>query len=163
MVQPRTDSSRHSGPLGLRPHPLALCIDLLGTEPTRVGARRIAHQGAAELVEVALEWDEGQRATLQIGNGGDRKRRQLEVRGDSGVLAYDDLAVEKALMDGTPIAFGTESPLTVVLGRFEAAIRRRLPDRGDIDLARDVVRTLSRIDAALETDAGAIPARSRPL
>ncbi len=145
------------------PHPLALCIDLLGTEPTRVGARRIVREGAAELVEADLEWDRGPHARIRIGNAGDRKCRRLEARGESGAIVYDDLAGEKALLDGTAIAFAPEAPLAAVLTRFATAIGRGQPDSGDVKLALDVVRTLGRIDIALEADRGAVPARARPL
>ena len=145
------------------PHPLALCIDLLGAEPDRVDARRIVDEDSAELVEAVLEWNAGQRATLRFGNADDSKRRRLTVRGESGVFAYDDLAADKALMNGAPVGFAPESPLAAVLARFAAAIRRGTPDSEDIDLALAVVRTLSRVDAALGVEGAAVPGRACPL
>ena len=145
------------------PHPLALCIDLLGGVPAAVRARRIVDEGAAELVEATLEWDQGPRATVRMGNADDRKRRRLEARGDSGAFTYDDVAADKARLNGEPVAFAAEAPLAVVVARFAAAIGRGRPDRGDLDLAIEVVRTLERIDAALAHHRRAVPTRPQPL
>ena len=145
------------------PHPLALCIDLFGAEPAGVRARRLADERGAELVEATLQWDRGPRAVVRIGNAGDRRRRRLEARGESGTLIYDDVEADKALLNGSPVAFASETPLAAVLARFAAAIERGRPDRGDIELAIAVVRTLARIDAALEADRHAVRAPSRPL
>jgi predicted dehydrogenase len=145
------------------PHPLALCIDLLGAEPTRVTARRTVREGDAELVEADLKWDQGPHARVRIGNAGDHKCRRLEAQGESGTITYDDLAPDKALLDGTPVAFPPEAPLAAVLTRFAMAIGRGQPDNGDVKLGLEVVRTLARIDLALEAGSGAVPARMHPL
>ena len=102
-----------------------------------------------ELIEAALGWDAGAKARLRFGNAAEGKQRQLTVRGESATLEYDDVAADKARFDGASVPFAPEAPLAAVLARFAAAIRRGPPDDGDVDLGLRVVRTLSRIDAAL--------------
>ena len=131
------------------PHPLAICIDLLGAEPDRVNARPIVQGRGGELIEADLGWDGGATARLRFGNGAESRQRRFTVRGETGTLEYDDAAADKARLDGAPVRFAPEAPLAAVLARFAAAIRLGSPDSGDMGLALGVVRTLSRIDSAL--------------
>jgi predicted dehydrogenase len=138
-----------SGRWDYGPHPLAVSIDLVGREPDQVAAQRIAREDEAELIEARLSWDAGPTAVLVFGNAAGEKRRAMTVRSVTETFTYNDLAADKARLDGAALDYGPQTPLAVLLTRFAAAIRRGKPDASDLDLAVGVVRTLFRIDEAL--------------
>ena len=131
------------------PHPLALCIDLVGAEPDSVNARYLAREDGGELLDVSLDWNEGMAATLRYGNAARVSERNLTVEGEAGFLRYDDLAADQALLNGVPVPFSPQAPLAAVVERFASAIRRGAADTADMDLGVSVVRTLTRMDATL--------------
>jgi len=133
-------------------HDVAMCLDLLGTKPGAVAARRLSrHQGpeavAAETIALTLRFP-GVTAELTIGTDMDKVRR-FEVDCGSVRIVYDDLAVDRLTVDGVrhPVAY--ERPLKIVTREFVALIRAGSADISGLDLGLQVVDVLERCQAAL--------------
>ena len=124
------------------PHDIAMCIDLLGSEPQEVAAERVERArvdaGWAERVRLSLRFAGNVDAHIELSTLGER-RRNFEVRLDSGILRYDGALPERP----------TERPLARALHGFAAAIASGSTSTASVELGVAVVRTLARCDAAL--------------
>ena len=131
-------------------HAVAVALDLMGTEPEAITAIWVNHVGDKELVEVGFRWGDVT-ANLTIGNGDAERNRWLEITTGSHRLHYNDIADRKATIDGRAIDYAGPLPLTTVVERFVAAIKRAKPDTDDLLLGAACVRTLAAIQDILET------------
>lgn len=138
------------------PHPVALCLDLLGA-PVSLRARRPlvrrTEAGLQELVEIDLEFDGGAACRIATGNGFDHRERRVVVRGERAALVYDDAGHDKLvrIVEGQrePLAVGNGRPLSRALTAFADAIRAERPDWNGAALGAAVVGVLADVDVAL--------------
>ena len=136
------------------PHDLAMCIDLVEAVPTRVSARREAHEkiddGMGERYLIDLTFPRNITAQIRVGNLVRPKRRRLEVQGAKGTLMFDDLAEQKLMQrirhSEKPLAYDAELPLTTQVREFAAAVRFRRPSDPTLQLGREVVEILTRCE-----------------
>ena len=73
-------------------HDVAMCIDLLGEEPSHVEVKKSftsTSNPLGKIFTIALSFPSGISATCTFGNGADFKRRCLAVVYDNGCLVYD--------------------------------------------------------------------------
>jgi predicted dehydrogenase len=150
------------------PHPLALCVDLLGA-PERIAARRLSFEGSREgvieTVQIDLGWSGKQTAQIVTGNGLATRQRRCLVRTSLGSLLYDDRAPDKivrqdrdGILPGRAIFVGGEPPLTRALRRFAAAIRTPELEWSDGELSLQVITALAQVDRDLGSDVHEFPA-----
>ena len=82
------------------PHPLALCISLLGVpEVVRAHLRRAGGQASGDLTEVGLVFSSGATAELVVGTGFDERRRRMTLQAERGTVTYDDNAPSKLVRE----------------------------------------------------------------
>lgn len=144
------------------PHPVALCLDLLGAPiavRTHHAISRQTELGLLQRVEFDLAFREGSTARIVTGNGFDTRERRLTVHGRESSLVYDDNAAHKLLkLDrGALLAVPIEPtlPLTRALVGFVEAIQADAPDVAGGVLGRDVVQVLARVDRQIRCLPGA--------
>ncbi len=143
------------------PHDLAMCLALL-PGPARVDHARCAM--ARKVDGVAA-----QRLVIDLTFGStpanvtistlDERHRWFAARFDSCTLVFRDFVEDKLVRYtpgadiaaglGTPIATGSELPLTRAVLDFAESIRARNPDRRSIDLGLTVVELIADVDARL--------------
>lgn len=142
------------------PHDVAMCLDLVHETPVRVSAQRLARRrgGAAggETIRLLLEFPSGAIADLSLSNILDKRARALSVETGSERLVFDDAGETKVYreqVEGTglreAIPFVAEPPLNLVVREFVEAINRGTPTDTDVELATEVVVTLTRCAATL--------------
>ena len=128
-----------------------MCIDVMGQPPMTVTA-----QASEERVEggwggqyrLALHFEGGVIADIQIGNLMRAKSRWMEVMGENGTLFLDDVAGTLTQHhDGgeTSISYSPERPLSVLVQEFAAALRQGRRTDSSLELGRNIVKILSDI------------------
>ena len=143
-------------------HDVAMCLDLLGTNPISVKAKQLVYketdEGFGETLSLKLLFENSLEPEILIGNIMNEKKRILEIGFCEKGLVFDDLSKERlkvhafsqgALGPGKAVDVGLELPLTVVIKEFAAALRRGTADLGSLRLGVEVVRTLSRLEETL--------------
>lgn len=143
-------------------HDVAMCLDLLGSAPVMVKAKRLEKkntaEGLGEILSLQLAFDGSVRADITTGNVMAKKKRLLEVHLQDRVLVYDDLAENKLVIHtlsgekpSLTEAIGVDStlPLTCAVKEFAVALRRGTGTLESLELGVEVVRTLSRLEAVL--------------
>ncbi len=133
-------------------HAIAVCLDLMGTQPDDIAATWVTNSNAGELADIRLSWGEIT-AALEVGNAGITRNRWLEIDTRAHRLRYDDISDRKARVDGREIAYEESRPLTIAVERFAAAIQRGLPDMTDLELGCATVGTLAAVQDSLEASA----------
>lgn len=145
-------------------HDVAMCLDLMGGTPKKVGAERLASEmingGRGENIFIGLSFAGGVEAKIRIGNMMEKKRR-FSVYFADATLVYDGLA-EKPLMlypptisidapigPGEPIKTADDLPLNVVLDEFAAAIVNADAGPAALDLGVAVTGVLAECEKAL--------------
>lgn len=130
------------------PHDVALALDLLGTpiEPVRCSAVvpwSNAPLGSKNFYIQMMHKGE-KRSHLFLGNGMAKKRRQLQVRTESGNLyVLDDLDSKPLRMNKKPVPLvDWTPPLTVAMQVFVAALSGGHDARLGLDLGLRVVEIL---------------------
>lgn len=140
------------------PHPVALCLDLMGTRPREVSARRVRKaedaNGLGEQFVLTLVFDGGASAAIEIGNLSAAKRRSFEAEFQSCTLMMDAAAKEPLIMravsgEETAINVSSDLPLNVAVDEFLNMIEAVESDLAGLELAVDVVETLDRCERAL--------------
>jgi UDP-2-acetamido-3-amino-2,3-dideoxy-glucuronate N-acetyltransferase len=144
------------------PHDVSMCLDLVGEVPVAVDARRAPAGGGGDprslAVDARLEFPRGAVAELTFGNALAEKRRVFEVRGDDGILRYDDLAPDK-LVEIDPrgevraLSVSPVPPLARVALAFRDAIAAGERRHPSLALGVAVVEVLERIASALDATA----------
>jgi predicted dehydrogenase len=140
------------------PHDIAMCLDLLGCLPVRVGVTRLEQRMIGgvrgENLSLELGFLNGVTARLGIGNLQQEKRRRFAVHTHGGALLYDDLAAHKLTRfppqrrdshlngAGEPVAIASRMPLEQALLDFVSGARADSCDFASLDLGVDVVRVL---------------------
>lgn len=136
------------------PHDVALCLDLLKTNPDSVAAsREMTEQppeGPGENVLLRLEFPDSVLAEIRVGNLLRKKSSRFEFRFEKGTLTLDDIGPEKLTLDGRPLGFPPGRPLTRAVEAFTAAIRSKTPDDAGLQRGVDVVSVLARAQSSLE-------------
>lgn len=139
------------------PHDVAMCLDLAGTSPLAIAARRLERRraggGEGETITFRLGFAGGVEAAVTVGNLFADRRRLFVARFEKGTLVYDDTRPERLfrLRNGArvPIPITDTPPLIEVIAAFAGLIRARRADHGGLRLGVEVVRVLARLDAAL--------------
>jgi predicted dehydrogenase len=135
------------------PHDIAMCLDLLGTLPTKVSASASPSRGG-EILKVDLTFPGGVKAALTFGNGFPVKERRFEASFAKGALLFDDLR-DVPLRERRPgktaqaVPVSAERAMNRALGAFVAAINSGAKDLSGLKLAVDVVAVLERCGEAL--------------
>lgn len=152
------------------PHPVSLCLDLLGATPTAVDALAGPRnpRGEAEMVALRLAFAGGATAWIQVGSLGATKRRQLAVFTDHLRYLFDDtgpIKLTRAAIDwparyttgpadpgaGSPVAIADPArPMAVAVAAFVDGITGGPRDRFGTALACDVVRVLAAAQSHLQ-------------
>lgn len=138
-------------------HDVALCLDLLGTAPSKVEARRIEHRqvdnAVGENLELHLFFPTNVEAQIRIGNLMPKCRR-LAALTDSCVMVYDDLAEHKLTRhevqdnwaqprgEGLTLPISSKLPLTQVVEEFAAVVGANKYNMESLDLGVAVVTIL---------------------
>jgi predicted dehydrogenase len=141
------------------PHPIALCVDLLGA-PERIAAHHLLFEdsgaGLVETIQMDLGWSGNRAAQIVTGNGLATHQRRCLVRTPVASLLYDDRAPDKLVRQdregrfpGHAIPVSAEPPLTRALRRFAAAIRAPELEWSDAELSLQVVAALAQVDREL--------------
>ena len=149
------------------PHDLALCLDLMGEEPSSAEAHeddsRESGEGYGQIVTMKLGFPEGGGAALTVGNLMAGKRRKLAVFFDTCVMVLDDLCAEKLVRHrspggdsadppdypagpGEPVPIAGAPPLTRALEAFVFGIRGEAGEAFGVGLGVEIVRILSRFE-----------------
>lgn len=134
------------------PHDFAMCLDLLGTIPVDVRARRVGVAklpgGDGESVEIELDFSDGVQTNIRVSNIDEHKSRYFEARFDGGTMIYNDLAPEKLCLvshskgERTPISLNNSLPLSNLVAEFCAEIRAGSDRHGSLRLGLQVVEML---------------------
>ncbi len=140
-------------------HDVAMCLDLMQRSPMRTSAKTVERRSVGECkgesLELTLEFPERVPATILISNILSGKKRCLSVTCEQAAVVFDDFAPQRLVIRqdtvDLPIAFAAELPLTVAVREFCAAISNRRFDAGPVEIAVDVVRTLSDCAKALDS------------
>ncbi len=136
-------------------HDIAMCIEFLGQEPSKVSARvdenQFTENGPGENISVTLTFPRGVKANLEISNLFKEKKRSFAVQYEEQTLIYDDIAkvaLSRRLKTGAVEAIDilTLLPLDQVLMDFATAIRRGKLDLDGLRLGIKVVNTLDLCD-----------------
>ncbi len=135
-------------------HDLAMVLDLMGSEPVRVSARRSrleeVEDGTGEQIEIDLEFSGDRTASIELSNLMDRKCRYLAVDCAAMRLIYDDVGPDPLVVHEKPtsapriIEVPPTPPVTVAHGEFAQAISAKSLDLDGLRLAVDVVSVLER-------------------
>ena len=143
------------------PHDVALCLDMAGSAPTGIAAERVnwreTPEGLGEILTLSLEFPEGFRAEIEVGNIFPEKRRRFEVQFDEAALIFDDTAEHKLFRrseaDGVPIyetiPVAGEKPLIYAVLGFVHALRSGISDLGPLRLGVSVVEVLAACEELL--------------
>ncbi|MBT3700672.1 MAG: Gfo/Idh/MocA family oxidoreductase, partial [Alphaproteobacteria bacterium] len=111
------------------PHPLACCLAVAGLANIELDVSvDIVGEGKMFVVQGNVN---GIEVDLRFGNGGDRRRRWMEIASTGQVLRYDDDVDAKATRDGKPLTYANTPALTAQTERFAQAIRLGNPDTSD--------------------------------
>ena len=140
-------------------HDVAMCLDLLGTSPSHVAARRtesrMVTEGFGEVVELELHFPEDVKALIQVGNILP-KRRRFKVEMTAATLVYDGIAPNPLTLYRAPtssapeaVSVEQEMPLTRLLLDFTSAISQGRPYGASLDLGVRVVEVLQRCAAEM--------------
>ena len=142
------------------PHDIAMCLDLIGGDPTMVSAQRIRRtmlpDGPGESIAITLEFGELTRAKIGVSNIDHEKSRRFEARFDGGTLVYDDLAPSKlCLVTGEnsvsrELPVGKSLPLDNLLNEFATEIRSCSTSHASLDLGVRVVELIAECQLTLE-------------
>ncbi len=140
-------------------HDVAMCLDLIGSNPDDVRARRLetgeagGGQDQTGGEALALELDFGETAaTITLSNLYSEKTRLFTAAFESGELVYDDTSEDKLRRkiapddSGVSVPLAEGLPLDRAVQAFVDAIAHGKPDFGDAQLGRDVVRVLARLE-----------------
>lgn len=148
------------------PHAIGACLDLLGSSPTKVTARRVQRQatvdGWAELVALGLEHPGDVQAELLVGNAATSRTRRLEAKADGTTWTYDDdaaskLSAQQGSGPAAAIPVSETAPLTQLVADFAEAIGRGGFEPAILELAVEVVAVLERCQTALELCSDSVP------
>jgi predicted dehydrogenase len=110
------------------PHDLSMCLDLLGTLPTKVKLQ--------DEYVLTLEFPSDVRATIKVSNRLREKVRRLSIECASGKLVFDDLAQKKSTED---------MPLRRAVQAFVDGIRGGPRDMFGLKLGVEIVRILASV------------------
>lgn len=134
------------------PHDIAMCLDMLGTNPSTIFADRTGVEklpgGEGETVEIKLNFSSGVQASIRVSNIDENKSRYFEACFEEGALIYDDLAPEKLCMlscaseASTPIAIRDSPPLSNLLTEFFSEIQAGSNKHESLRLGLRVVEIL---------------------
>ena len=133
-------------------HDVAMCIDILGHEPSQASVwknkKQLTENGLGENLSALLTFPCGAKANLGIGNLFNEKKRSFTVQYDEQSLTYDDVgkvALFRRLKTGTVEAIDIKMtlPLDQVLMDFAVAIRRDTLDIEGLKLGVKVVNALN--------------------
>lgn len=148
-------------------HDVAMVLDLLGSRPVRVSARRTRlekiEEGIGERIEIDLHFTGGRKASIELSNLMRRKRRFLAVDCATMTLIYDAVAGHRLVVHEPPAAAALAipvcptPPLTVALGEFVQAIAAGSQDLSGLRLAVDVVAVLERCARTLKDQGSSTP------
>ncbi len=127
-------------------HALAVCLQVMGDDPTSLRAKQLAPAERGDLIEVELRWRHGVAATIVMGNAAASKQRDLKIACRDRLLSFDDLAVHKAVIAERPISYAPELPLDAVLHRFARSLSQKHRSCADLDLGVRVVKLLTALD-----------------
>ncbi len=135
------------------PHDLSLCMDLLGSRPSRVSASRERGPRGANW-KIRLTFPGGTTADIRAGNEFPERTRRFEACFASAVLIFDDVAKTlarrslrgDALGPRRNLHFPETPPLRRSLELFAAAIRSDSRSLASLKLGVAVVETLARIE-----------------
>jgi len=138
------------------PHDVAMSIALMGEAPSSalIKSHTNAQQDSlvGESLEIALRWTSGVIADLKLSNVVERCR-EFRVISERGTLVYDDTKAEKLLkystieldsqaLDGEPIPYPEQMPLSRVIDEFVSAIQQGALYHPSLELGMKVVETL---------------------
>ena len=121
------------------PHDVAMCLDLLGTEPAAVNGAllesRPAGAGFAQRLRLELRFDGGALAQIELDTLRE-KHRSFSVEAGGRSLSYDP----------TPPANEADWPLARAVRAFAAAIAAGSRSQASVELGAAVVRVLQRCE-----------------
>lgn len=134
------------------PHDVAMCLDLIGTAPDRVAARRLrtarTEHGTGEILALDLGFGDAT-AEIEIGNVMATRVRRFEAVYDETTLVFDDAASEPLIQNGAPVRIAVRPPLACAIDAFVDGIRSRATNHPSLALGVEVVKAIARCDAAL--------------
>ena len=144
------------------PHDVALCLDLIGKSPIAVNAERLAREetpeGAGENLAIELEFENGVRASIEIGNLFREKRRNFQATFGKQTFVLDDNVTDKLTREDKsighpnkfiPIAIPDQPPLSCVVEEFAQAVRTKSKDTAPLNFAAQVIDVLEHCERAL--------------
>jgi predicted dehydrogenase len=126
-------------------HDLAMAVDLMGEGP-RILECRLERD---ENYSVVGEFSGGVRFSFRVGNQFSEKVRSFAVDLGSETVLFNDMAEEKVLAAGKPLAFSQASPLSLCLDVFLLGLEGKLDERWGLELGVEVVKCLERCEALL--------------
>ena len=144
------------------PHDVALSLDLIGKSPVAVNVRRLAREqtpeGTGENLAIELEFENGLRASIEIGNLFWEKRRYLQATFGKQTFVLDDNVTNKLTREDKsaghpnqfePIAIRGHPPLSCIVQEFAEAVRANSKDIGPLKFATQVIDVLEQCERAL--------------
>ena len=144
------------------PHPIYMCLDLLGRNPTSVSAI-LPKNSSEDNIILTLDFDQVQ-ATAEIGYNYPDKRREFTVTGDNGSLTLDWGGREKTLIyyksDQPPqkLAFSTmDSPLKLEVLEFVRYIKGQIKPKSPLSQGVEVMRIIDLAEKSLEQKGKLLP------
>jgi predicted dehydrogenase len=142
------------------PHDLAMCLDLIGGDPTVVSAQQVRTtmlpDGPGESIAITLEFGDLTRARINVSNIDHEKSRRFEARFDDGTLVYNDLApcklclVTAANAMSQELPVGNSLPLDNLLNEFATEIRSGSTSHTSLGLGVRVVELITECQHTLE-------------
>lgn len=140
------------------PHDVAMCIDLVGAAPERVGARLLNAEtradGNGETVRLDLNFPSGVAAEITVGNLMNPPARLFEAICENGRLIFDDLAAEKLIRSNDQgeavIPVADDPSLTRAVRSFARGVSGGDRSAFGLDLAVAVTRVIAEAERQLE-------------
>lgn len=149
------------------PHDIAMCLEMFGSSPVAIRARRIGvaalPEGDGEAVAIELEFPGGALARIRVSNIDATKSRYFEARFAGGALIYDDMSAEKlcliSQLGDAPVPFilGEALPLGNLVTAFCTEIRAKSKKHDSLDLGLRVVQVLDQCERLIASVDSSVP------
>ncbi len=134
------------------PHPIYVCVDLLGKMPKKVSAQKAEYDN----IELIIEFDNGVVATAHIGTIHHERKRQFIVQTDKGVFLLNEFVNPRNLYffnkknEKQEQAISNETALVLQLREFIACIKTKKRPRTSIADGINVVKIIALAQKSLK-------------
>ena len=143
------------------PHDIAMCIDLIGKDPTFIEASYLSKSetNKGQIIQAKLYFDNQTNANLIFGNLLKKKRRLFDINYENSIYRYQPLSdkqiIKLKIINGKLnyskelIAKNKKLPLDNLIDQFLIKINTKEKDIKDLELALKVTKVIDKISNIL--------------